>query len=130
MDSLPIELVLLICKDYSVFNTLARALPFLGNRTLTHDYRMLFKTYDDGTKLCGRLHSFDGSPAIECTNGSKYWYVNGNHHRANDLPAIEYVNGDKEWYVNGKRHRANDLPAIEYANGSKYWYVNGINYIP
>ena len=34
----------------------------------------------------------------------------GKLHRV-DGPAIEYSNGTKEWYINGKRHRLDD-PAI------------------
>ena len=65
-------------------------------------------------------------PAIECANGDKYWYLNGNRHRV-DGPAIEYANGDKYWFLNGKSHRV-DGPAAEYANGDKYWFLNGIRY--
>ncbi|HMC00637.1 MAG TPA: hypothetical protein VKN14_06335 [Flavobacteriaceae bacterium] len=43
-------------------------------------------------------------------------------HRENDKPAIEYSNGTKYWYKNGKIHRENDKPAIEWSNGSKFWY--------
>ena len=67
-------------------------------------------------------HREDG-PAVECTNGSKFWYVTDVRHRV-DGPAIEWADGTKEWYVAGKRHRV-DGPAIEDANGAKFWYVNG-----
>jgi hypothetical protein len=69
-------------------------------------------------------HCTDG-PAIERTNGSKYWYVNGQCHRS-DGPAIEWADGTKFWYVDGELHRT-DGPAIEYADGTKEWYVNGQN---
>ena len=48
-------------------------------------------------------------PAIECENGNKYWYINGQKHRE-DGPAIEYTNGDKVWCKNGQLHRE-DGPA-------------------
>jgi hypothetical protein len=68
-----------------------------------------------------KLHREDG-PAIEYTDGSKYWYINNKLHRE-DGPASEYANGYKHWFVNGKRHRE-DGPAVEYLDGSKYWYIN------
>ena len=69
-----------------------------------------------------QLHRLDG-PAIEYTNGSKSWYVEGKRHRL-DGPAVEYADGGKEWFVEGKRHRL-DGPAIEYADGYKAWWVEG-----
>jgi hypothetical protein len=42
-----------------------------------------------------------------------------------DGPAIEYTNGTKSWYVDGKRHRL-DGPAIIWSNGDKEWYVDGV----
>ena len=68
------------------------------------------------------LHNEDG-PAVEESNGAKYWYINGKHHRE-DGPAIEYSNSTKYWYINDKLHNENG-PAIEYSNGTKYWYING-----
>ena len=62
---------------------------------------------------------------VECTDGTKVWWVNEKLHRT-DGPAIEYDNGYKAWYLNGKRHRI-DGPAIEYADGSKEWWVNGVS---
>jgi len=67
------------------------------------------------------FHRVDG-PAIEYTNGSKYWYLDDRLHRE-DGPAAEYSDGSKHWYLNGERHRE-DGPAIEYASGSKHWYLN------
>jgi hypothetical protein len=57
-------------------------------------------------------------------DGTKYWFLNGQHHRTNG-PAIEYANGDKEWLFNNKRHRI-DGPAVEYANGGKEYWILGI----
>ena len=53
------------------------------------------------------------------SNGSKFWYLNGEYHRL-DGPACEYSDGTKVWYMNGKLHRE-DGPAMEKADGSKYW---------
>jgi hypothetical protein len=33
------------------------------------------------------------------TNGTKYWYLNGERHRE-DGPAIEWSDGEKWWYLN------------------------------
>jgi len=68
------------------------------------------------------FHRLDG-PAIEYSDSSKSWYVNGKLHRL-DGPAIEYSKGYKAWYVNDTRHRL-DGPAIEYSDGYKEWYVDG-----
>ena len=48
-----------------------------------------------------QLHRDDG-PAVEYTDGSKYWYQNGLRHRT-DGPAIECADGTKRWYINGVR---------------------------
>ena len=42
-----------------------------------------------------------GGPAIELTDGSKFWYQNGRLHRE-DGPAIELPSGAKSWYINDK----------------------------
>jgi len=70
----------------------------------------------------GAYHRLEG-PAIECSNGDKYWYEDGKHHRL-DGPAIEITSGTKYWYQEGKLHRL-DGPAIEYSAGNKNWYING-----
>jgi hypothetical protein len=69
------------------------------------------------------LHREDG-PAIECVDGYKVWYLNGNPHRE-DGPAIEHPNGAKNWYKHGKRHRE-DGPAYEGVDGTKFWIINGL----
>ena len=73
----------------------------------------------------GKLHCEHG-PAVECADGTKYWYQNNKIHRL-DGPAIEYVYGTKHWYQNGELHRL-DGPALEYANGTKCWFINGKEY--
>jgi len=84
--------------------------------------------YSNGDKFWyqnGERHRLDGH-AIEYANGSKLWYQNDKLHRL-DGPACEFVDGYKEWYQNDKLHRL-DGPAIEYANGNKYWYIEGLEY--
>jgi len=53
-------------------------------------------------KTMNILHREDGA-AIECSNGSKAWYLNGKLHRE-DGPAVECNDGDKSWYLNGVYH--------------------------
>ncbi len=71
------------------------------------------------------LHREDG-PALERTNGDRYWYKDGKLHRDGG-PAVEYANGDKFWYNNGNHHRE-DGPAVELTTGYQAWYVNGIRH--
>ena len=62
-------------------------------------------------------------------DGNKCYYKNKKMtilHRE-DGPAIEWSDGTKFWCINGKYHRE-DGPAIEWANGSKEWYINGVEY--
>jgi hypothetical protein len=73
----------------------------------------------------GEYHREDG-PAIEYSDGTKQWWINGKRHRKYG-PAVEYSNGNKEWYLNGKWHRE-DGPAVELIIGINYWYLNGIRY--
>ena len=40
---------------------------------------------------------------MECADGTKYWYVDGELHRL-DGPAVEYANGSKCWYVAGEEY--------------------------
>jgi hypothetical protein len=80
--------------------------------------------YTNGIKFwCAndKLHRTDG-PAMEYPDGSKSWYVDDKLHRT-DGPAMEYPDGSKFWYVDGQRHRT-DGPAVEYTNGCKFWYVD------
>ena len=52
-------------------------------------------------KTMNILHREDGA-AIECSNGSKVWYLNGKIHRE-DGPAIEYADGSKFWWLNDEK---------------------------
>ena len=72
----------------------------------------------------GQLHRDGGLPAIECLDGYKVWYFNGQVHRE-DGPAVEYADGTKVWFKNGQLHRDGGLPAVERTNGTKKWYVSG-----
>ena len=44
-----------------------------------------------------KRHRLDG-PAIELSDGTRVWYVDGNRHRL-DGPAIERANGSREWWL-------------------------------
>ena len=67
-----------------------------------------------------------GGPAIEYSNGTKYWFDNGKQHRI-DGPAVEWSSGRKEWRKNGKLHRI-DGPAIDYGDGRTLWYIRGVHF--
>jgi len=75
-------------------------------------------TYDQwfNTSLGNLIFHREDGPAVEYSDGTKYWFINGKLHRE-DGPAIEQYNGTNEWYINGKLHR-------QY-NGDKWWYING-----
>ena len=68
------------------------------------------------------LHREDG-PAVEYSDGTKEWWVNGKPHRT-DGPAVEFHDGHKEWWLNGSPHRE-DGPAVEGSKGYNAWYING-----
>ena len=70
----------------------------------------------------GLCHRTDG-PAIERSNGTKCWFLNGKRHRT-DGPAIEESNATY-WHLNGELHRT-DGPAIERSDGIKKWFLNGV----
>jgi hypothetical protein len=72
------------------------------------------------------LHREDG-PAVEFSNGTKHWFINGKEHRV-DGPAVECYGengGNKYWYIDGRLHRL-DGPAIECEDGNEYWYIDGV----
>ncbi len=68
-----------------------------------------------------QLHRENG-PAVECTNGDKFWYQNGKCHRENG-PALEFADGDKQWWINDHLHRE-DGPAVLTNDGYLYWWYN------
>ena len=64
----------------------------------------------------------DQNPEID-VYGNKFWYNSlGQHHRE-DGPAIEYTNGDKFWYKNGLFHRE-DGPAFDVVSERKEWWID------
>ena len=73
----------------------------------------------------GQWHRID-RPAVEYTNGGKFWYQNNQLHRL-DGHAAEYVNGTKIWFQNNQLHRL-DGPAIEWADGRQEYYIHGRKY--
>ena len=76
-----------------------------------------------GYWLNNKIHREDG-PAIEWSDGSKFWYVKGLCHSDNTF-AVEDQNGNKFWYFKGMRHRK-DGPANSYTNSysNKYFSSN------
>lgn len=54
------------------------------------------KYYKD--KDCKIIHREDG-PAIEFSNGGKFWVINGKFHKE-DGPAIIFSNNDVEYWLN------------------------------
>lgn len=77
----------------------------------------------------GVLHREDG-PAIEYTNGSEEWFIDGQLHREGDKPARIIYTKDRhhvirkreEWYQRGRlyRHPSNGVPIVGY-DGMAYW---------
>ena len=68
-------------------------------------------------------------PYIKKDNNATFYYKDKAYiirHRE-DGPAVEYSNGTKYWYLNGKLHRV-DGPAIEFFDGTKVWHLNGKEY--
>jgi hypothetical protein len=86
--------------------------------------------WTNGTKYWfrnGQLHHDDG-PAVEAANGYKAWYRNAQRHR-DDGPAFEWPDGTKEWYRDDQQHRDNG-PAVERPNGTTEYWRNGVRYWP
>jgi len=69
----------------------------------------------------------EGGPAIECANGTKYWYSNGKRHREGG-PAVEWANGDKEWYINGKELTEAEFNARTKSCNGKVVEIDGKKY--
>ena len=59
--------------------------------------------------------------------GNKYWYNKEDRYHREDGPAIESTDGSKSWYLNGLIHRE-DGPALDYSSGYKAWYLKGKKY--
>jgi hypothetical protein len=83
------------------------------------------RVYDNRTEWrVGEKFHREGGPAIEYSDGTKFWCRDDVYHREGG-PAIEFVSGTKEWRINGKLHRE-DGPAVEHASGTKEWWIDGI----
>lgn len=74
------------------------------------------------------LYHRENGPAIEYSDGVKFWYKHGVYHRE-DGPAKWYSENHYAWYYEGELHRL-DGPAVVYSNGSSYWYKNGKRHNP
>lgn len=74
------------------------------------------------------LHREDG-PAIEQSNGTKAWYIDGKHHRL-DGPAVEFVDGYKAWYINGNEYTEEEFnkKVNELTYNGKIVEIDGIKY--
>ena len=146
MDQLPLVLLLRIAEDsVDAWRSFVLAHPRIGKWSLQPEYQKYIQRrftlcieYQPEScgvireyKLCNKIHNVDG-PAVEDTDGYKYWYKNGQLHRDGDLPAIERSDKYKAWYQNGKRHRDGDLPAVEKIGWDneiiKSWYKNGLRH--
>ena len=69
-----------------------------------------------------QLHRVEG-PAVEYTDGTKVWLINGRRQRE-DGPALIMSDGTQMWFRNGSAHRI-DGPAVICANGNVSWYLSG-----
>ena len=69
---------------------------------MVQEYKVL--VYDEQAEwfnMEGQIHRI-GGPALECSDGTKSWWVKGKLHRL-DGPAVEGSNGKKEWWIEGKQ---------------------------
>ena len=68
--------------------------------------------------------------SLECRVNSygttTYHNSNGQLHRIHG-PAVEYSDGSKFWYQNGQRHRLGG-PAVELADGSVEYWIRGVTF--
>lgn len=101
----------IICTKYLIINKLCQG-PYTSN-----SYVYSFNN--------GRLHSFNGLPAVIYPNDKLEYYKEGKLHRDDDQPAIIGPNGELEYYQNGYLHRDDDKPAFVNSKLSK-WYFHGI----
>lgn len=94
-------------------------------------------------------HRLGGLPAVEYSDGSKYYYEYGDYHRENDLPAIDtpsckewllrsqhyirpnggpgFISTAEEIYYNndGRISRLDGPAIIYYITGDEKFYING-----
>ena len=60
-------------------------------------------------------------------DGDKEWVLPNSSLHREDSPAVEFSNGSKQWWINGYLHRE-DGPAVERSDGYRAWYMNNVNY--
>lgn len=87
-------------------------LDFITHSSITYGDDVRYTNMDDNLSRVG-------GPAIEGSDGSEEWYLNGIRHRL-DGPAVTNSDGTKEWWVEGIRHRVG-APAIESNGTSQIW---------
>ncbi|RTK95487.1 MAG: hypothetical protein EKK64_06610 [Neisseriaceae bacterium] len=104
-------------------------------------YCLILKKNKKEWTLDGEAHRTKG-PAINFSNGEKWWATKGRMNRDHNLPAVERPNGTKEYWINGQEYNLQengtrefidlfgklnreDLPAVEYANGDKEFWLDG-----
>jgi hypothetical protein len=93
-----------------------------------HDNNFNTQIYTNGSRYYyknGELHHDGDLYATFFNNGVEYYYKNGQIHRDGDLPAVIGSDGTMEYYINGERHRDGDLPALIEPNGYKQFWVKG-----
>jgi hypothetical protein len=56
---------------------------------------------------------------------NKKWVNEYDEFHKENGPAIEYSNGDKFWYIHNKLHRI-DGPAVQFGTGYEEYWINGI----
>lgn len=65
----------------------------------------------------------ENGPAVELSNGTKQWWLNGELHRLSG-PAVEGGDGHLAWFVKGRSHRL-DGPAVIWESGHRDWMIEG-----
>jgi hypothetical protein len=73
----------------------------------------------------GRRHNEHG-PAINHSNRTKMWFVNGERHRE-DGPALTTGAGEI-WYYHGMIHRFDGPAQSHFINGTKRYYIYDVEY--
>lgn len=106
-------------KDYKLYQVEAEVVRRAGLKFEAKQIKALkeFSPKEAADMLTGIV--------VNPENGSKKWFVNALRHRDSDLPAVEWTDGSKFWYCKGQLHRA-DGPAIEWKDGTREWYSNGL----
>ena len=64
---------------------------------------------------------------FETNEYGKYWKNSKGQRHREDGPAVEYSNGTRYWYKDGKRHRE-DGPAVVSSDGSYFYYLEDKEY--